>query len=153
MGNLRELIDRSRHQFLNHSSSRGNQSKLANGSYAAIDWTDPSVSVQELIVRNGEVEIGRQFHDRWPEDVTPAKSPQLAGEWLRQRIAKSGIAASNAVVSVPRRSVSLRLLELPQVDDDELAAVVSLQVESRPELASDGGQSIRIAGLSAEDGA
>tara|TARA_R110002072_G_scaffold303069_2_gene492686 strand:- start:12839 stop:14341 length:1503 start_codon:yes stop_codon:yes gene_type:complete len=138
MGNLQELISRSSRQFLNRLDLRVNQSKLVNGSYVAIDWTDPSVSVQELIVRNGEVEVGRQFHDKWPEDVNPAKSPQLAGEWLRQRIAQSGIAASNAVVSVPRRSVSLRLLELPQVDDSELTEVVSLQVESRPELASDG---------------
>lgn len=137
MGSLQELISKSRHRFLDIAGV-GNQSTLPSGSYVAIDWTDPSISVQEFSVRDNAVEAGQQFHDKWPEDVAPAKSPQLAGEWLRQRIEKAGITSSNAIVSVPRRSVSLRLLELPHVQDDELAAVVSLQIESRPELASDG---------------
>lgn len=138
MNRIRELIARSCDQFKCIKGLGSHQGGLPPGRYVAIDWTDPSISVQELFVRDGEVSAGQQFHDKWPEDVSPSDSPQQAGEWLRGRMRECGISAVDTVVSVPRRSVSLRLLELPGIDDDELASVVALQIESRPDLRSEG---------------
>jgi len=115
-------------------SSPGN---LGQGTYTVIDWTAATVSGQEMSVVRGRVAVRRQFHARWPNDASPENAPQRAGQWLKQQLRQAGISTVNTIVCVPRHVVSLRLLEFPMVEDQELDSLVMLQLESRAELLPD----------------
>ncbi|MEO1998978.1 MAG: hypothetical protein ABGZ17_27335 [Planctomycetaceae bacterium] len=137
MKSVAELLGSTIGLFTRRFGAETAMATLGRGTYTVIDWTDPSVSGQEVTVRDGLVKIVRKFHAPWPGFASPSATPAQAGHWLRQQLDQAGISAVNAVVCVPRRSVSLRLLEFPMVEDDELAALVMLQLESRVELLTD----------------
>ena len=137
MKSVTQLIGRSLNLLNRPLGGETALAALGRGTYTVIDWMDPSVSAHEVVVRDGRVELVREFHARWPDTATPQESPDLAAEWLRQQLKQVGITAVNTIVCVPRRSVSLRLLEFPIVEDDELAALVMLQLETRTELLTD----------------
>lgn len=67
----------------------------------------------------------------WPSHLDATTQPQLAGQWLAQQLATVGIGTRKAVLVVPRQHAPLKLLDAPFVADDELAAIVQLQAESR----------------------
>lgn len=110
-------------------SSRGGAS--LSGRFIAVDWTDPSVAVHELTICGHEITVGQQLQLQWPDDVQLFESPENAGRWLHQQLRNAGFDATDAIVSLPRRSVSLKLLELPAIADNELAAAVGLHLEGR----------------------
>ncbi len=53
------------------------------------------------------------------------------GQWLKSVCRELGLTSDLAAVSVPRRELSFKLIDLPNVPDDELGPLVSLQVELR----------------------
>ncbi len=115
-----------------------NSNQLSSGRFAAVDWTGTYISVQQFNVADGQItSVGAAMHAQWPEAISPQDSTEAAGEWLAAELQRTGICATNAFVCVPRRDVSLKLLEFPVVDNEELAALVMLQVESRAEANSD----------------
>jgi Tfp pilus assembly protein PilN len=119
-------------------TGRGNRGSFNNGRFAAVDWTGTSISIQEFKIHGSEISVIAETHSQWPAEATPAQSAKAAGEWLASELNRAGITATNAIVSVSRRDISLKLLEFPMVDDEELASLVLLQVESRLDVAANG---------------
>lgn len=113
------------------------RNSLSNGTLVGVDWTGDSISAQQLQVACDQVTVAADFHRRWPQNASPAQSPETAGEWLASELNTAGITATQAAVCVPRRDVSLKLLEFPVVDDDELLSLVMLQGESLLEGTAD----------------
>lgn len=104
---------------------------IRDGRYVVIDWNDLSIGVHEMTLHRGSANIARSFFREWPTGMTSVAATDQAAEWLQQQLLEHGITAAEAVVSVPRRQVSLRLLEFPRVDDDELASLIEMQMESQ----------------------
>ncbi len=83
---------------------------------------------------NGSINTGHvtnAVEASWPAELDWLRDPQTAGDWLRKRLDAAGIAIRDSVLVVPRRDVTLRLLQLPDVDISELVSLVQLQAESR----------------------
>lgn len=137
---------------LRRLSRTGSNRAYGSGRFAAVDWTGTSVSVQEFSVRNTAVSVEAEMHAAWPVDARPDQSPEAAGEWLATQVKNAGITVTDAIVCMPRHNVSFKLLELPVVSDEELAALVMLQMESRHDGAIED-QVFDYLALPAEDGA
>ncbi|MFT5094234.1 MAG: hypothetical protein ACI93T_003069 [Porticoccaceae bacterium] len=97
---------------------------------AALDINESGVTV--TVVQTGsETPIEQQFQSAWPDEIDWQVDAEGAGKWLGQQLQTAGLAVKDCVLLVPRRDVTSRLLELPNVDDDELVSLVRLQAESK----------------------
>ena len=114
-----------------HSGSAIPNRNFLSRPFLVVDWMTTGVVLSQATV-SGKVPslLSSQFH-AWPEGLDPLMNPEQAGTWLRSVCDKAGLSSNAVAISVPRRDLSIKLLELPTVSDDELGPLVALQVESR----------------------
>jgi hypothetical protein len=79
--------------------------------------------------------IGSFAHD-WPDNLDPLSNPAQTAERLRSWL-PAGAAPRRTVVCLSREDVILRHLEVPDVPDDELPAMVAFQAAARSTLPLD----------------
>ena len=102
------------------------KSKTTTNSTVVIAWDAPSFTVGKL---DGQWRsIDQRFQLRQPVNV---QSEDELGDWLRAMFRQNGIDADNAVVVVPRRHITTELLEIPAMEEQEIAAFCLLQAKSR----------------------
>jgi len=100
---------------------------LFRDSLLTIDFTSTGVAVAECM----DDRVMQSANFSWPPQMSSTASPEAAGAWLGQQLSATGIATRKTVLVVPRQHVPLKLIDLPPVADDELAALVQMQAESR----------------------
>lgn len=76
-------------------------------------------------------EVVSATRSNWPESFDWQREPRLAGEWLREQLDAAHMKCRDCVLVLPRRDVTLRLLQLPEIETEELVPLVRLQAESR----------------------
>jgi Tfp pilus assembly PilM family ATPase len=81
--------------------------------FIALEWENTQVCGVEASVSRGKVRIDKCFQLKWPEGTNPADQPQQSGRWLKEELARLGIIAKPAIVSLPREEAVVRPLELP----------------------------------------
>jgi len=92
--------------------------------------TEAGVTVTAVEAGN-PVRTGERFQAAWPQGLDWQKQPDAAGQWLETELQAAGFVPENCILIVSRRDVTMKTLTLPQVDPDELVALVRLQAESR----------------------
>ncbi len=120
--------------FLRSSGSTGSaipNRRFLTQPFLVIDWMTTGVALSVVSVSGNAPSLLKSQFEAWPEGLDPLKNPEQAGIWLRSVCDKACLPSSAVAVSVPRRDLSIKLLELPSVSDDELGPLVALQVESR----------------------
>lgn len=100
---------------------------LFRDSLLAIEFTPSGVTIAECV----DDRVVRSASLRWPPQINSVTSPDIAGPWFAQQLSAAGITSRKAVLVVPRQHAPLKLIELPPVAEDELAALVQMQAESR----------------------
>ena len=105
--------------------------RFQNRPFLVVDWMTTGVVLSEISVANGSPTIVRSQFEHWPAGLNGLATPAEIGAWLKNLCANAKYPTNAVAVSVPRRDQSLKLLELPNVSDDELGPLVGLQVESR----------------------
>lgn len=103
----------------------------------AIEWGDEQLVVLQGKVSGKHVNAKRAAVLTWPEEIDPNKAPAQAAEWLKGELTSSGFSSKAAVVSLPRESVVVRHLELPNVPDGDLPNMVKLQAATKVTMAQD----------------
>lgn len=88
----------------------------------AIHWDKRRLRVVEASV-GSTVRVNQSFTLDVPET--------LKSTWLRDALRQKGTTARQAIVCLPREDAILRQLELPDVPDDELPAIVYFQASTR----------------------
>ena len=97
----------------------------------AIDWEAKSARfVCAKIVRD-KLESWRTFQADLPEEIASAADAAATGKWLRDTFRQHGADPQQAIVVLPRESVVMRRLDLPDVPDHELPAMARLQAATR----------------------
>lgn len=87
-----------------------------------------SITPNEVVVLDAtRSRMSLQIHQsaRWAAPVP------LTPEWLRSQLDAICVSTRNVLLVVPRQAAMLKLLDVPEVADDELASLVMLQAESR----------------------
>jgi Tfp pilus assembly PilM family ATPase len=67
----------------------------------------------------------------WPDELDRWSLPAEAGLWLKEAIQREGISAREVLVSLPREEVVVRQIDVPDVPEEELPALVRMQAETR----------------------
>jgi hypothetical protein len=75
-------------------------------------------------------QIAESFAHDWPDDFDPLQSPVQTAEEIRNRLS-SRWSPQRTVVCLSREDVILRHFDVPDVPDDELAAMVAFQAAAR----------------------
>jgi hypothetical protein len=117
--------------MLNRFLSRDPISRFQKRPFLVVDWMTTGVVLSEVTTVDGTSVVARSQFEEWPAELTPQTSAEVVGAWLRTVCTQAQFPTSAVAVSVSRRDLSLKLLELPAISDDELGPLVALQVESR----------------------
>jgi len=99
--------------------------------HLALDWDDQQLLGLDGQVASHEVHLRKWVRFDWSADSRPFEHAEAAGKQLRVELDRAGIAANQAIVSLPREEAVVRLLELPECTDDELPELVRLQAATR----------------------
>lgn len=99
--------------------------------FLAVDWLTTGVVLSTVSVENGRPLIQKSQFVEFPAALRDSMTPDAAGAWLKSICSRSQFSTSAVVISIPRRELSMRLLELPNIPDDELGPLITLQMESR----------------------
>jgi len=116
-----------RHLFVQHTVGK----RFRSRPFLVVDWLTNGVVLSEATVVEGAVHILRSRYEAWPSSHGETATPEEHGQWLKEICRQAELPTANVAISIPRRDLSLKLLELPNIPDDELGPLVSLQVESR----------------------
>jgi len=103
----------------------------------AIEWGSDRIVLLQGKASGEHVNARSAAVLEWPEGIDPNTAPQRAGEWLKGELASRGFSAKPALVSLPRESVVVRPLELPNVPDDEVPDMVRLQAATKVTMGAD----------------
>lgn len=98
---------------------------IGESNLLCLDWDERSLRVLEASVSRGGVKIRSAVRVAMTVAMT---DPAALGELLRKTLAEHRIRARRAVVHVPRQDALLNLLSLPSGTQDELAAMVHIQI-------------------------
>lgn len=90
----------------------------------ALSWDRRRLSGIEIAPGAGGPRILGGFAVEWPE-LPPTAT------WLRETLRRFGVTARQVVLALPREDVVLRLLELPDVSEDEMPTLVRFQAAAR----------------------
>lgn len=104
--------------------------------FLVVDWMTTGVVLSEVSTSGGQVRILRSCYKPWPTGLEPFTAPEAAGQFLKSICNAGRFPTAAVAISVPRRDVSFKLMELPNVSDDELGPMLSLQIESRAQANS-----------------
>ena len=105
--------------------------------FLAFDWDKTHPTVTAATVSGSTVRVSRVIELEWPESARPEDDPAVAGDWLKVELERHNIKASSAVLSIPREDAVVRLLELPNVPDQELPEIVRLQAATKSTMPLD----------------
>lgn len=105
--------------------------RFQNQPFLVVDWVTTGVVLSEASFAGGTAQVVRSQYEAWPADLKPDSHPEAVGQWLKQLCTAARLPTNAVAISVARRDLNLKLLELPNVADEELSSLVSLQVESR----------------------
>lgn len=97
----------------------------------ALEWENTQVCGVEASVGRGKVSVDKCFQLKWPEGTSPADQPMQSGRWLKDELARLGVIAKEAFISLPREEAVVRPLELPDAPDDELPDLVRFQAATK----------------------
>ncbi|MEP0845064.1 MAG: pilus assembly protein PilM [Phycisphaerae bacterium] len=109
---------------------------IGDADVLCIDWDERSVRLMEAGVGRGPVKVRRAVHAAL-ENAAGAGDPAALGEFLRRTLAEHRIRARRALVAIPRQDVVLNLMTLPKGTQDELAAMVHIQIAKELPFAKD----------------
>ncbi len=99
--------------------------------FLALDWDTQQITGLEASTSRQGVIVRKAFLLAWPEGVNPEKDTDQAAFWLKQQLANLGVTTKQALVSLPRESVVVRRLTVPNAPDDELPALVQMQAATK----------------------
>ncbi len=105
--------------------------KFSSRPFVVVDWVSTGVVLTQVTAKSGDTTFGTSHFLSWPNEQNPLAHPEETGQWLKSVCRELGLTSDLAAVSVPRRELSFKLIDLPNVPDDELGPLVSLQVELR----------------------
>lgn len=96
----------------------------------------PTFFESGVIATEGEDQGFEAAPDGLPTGLDPFTAPEATGQFLKSICNAGRFPTSAVAVSVPRRDVRFKLMELPTVSDSEPGPVLSLQMESRAQANS-----------------
>ncbi len=99
--------------------------------YLALDWETHQLSGLEASATRQGVTVRNAFVLKWPEHLDLDKDGEEAGRWLKKQLAEKGISTRSVLLSLPRESVVVRRLTVPNAPDDELPALVQMQAATK----------------------
>jgi Tfp pilus assembly PilM family ATPase len=99
--------------------------------FLALDWDSEQITGLEASTSRQGVSVRKAFLLNWPEELNLEKDTDQAAFWLKQQLAGLGVATKSVLVSLPRESVVVRRLTVPNAPDDELPALVQLQAATK----------------------
>lgn len=89
-----------------------------------MSWDRHRLSGLEISPGGANPRILGGFSVDWPEQA-------LTASWLRETLRRFNVNARQVALALPREDAVLRLLELPEVSDDELPTLVRFQAAAR----------------------
>ncbi|RLS74683.1 MAG: hypothetical protein DWI00_09015, partial [Planctomycetota bacterium] len=110
--------------------------RFDNRPFLVLDWMTTGVVLSEVSTCGGQAKVSRSCYEPWPAGLDPFTAPEATGQFLKSVCNAGRFPTSAVAVSVPRRDVSFKLMELPNVSDNELGPMLSLQIESRAQANS-----------------
>lgn len=109
---------------------------LSDRSLLCIDWDERSLRVIEVGLSRKSVKVRKAVLAELPEGTRMGDTPAM-GEFIRRTLAEHRIRTRAAVVDIPRQDAVLNLLNLPTGSNDELAAMVHIQIAKELPFAKD----------------
>lgn len=108
---------------------------IGDADVVCIDWDERTLRAVEAGVARGGVKLRSAVQA--PFDAGADRDPGVLGEQLRRTLGEHRIRARRAVLAVPRQEVVLNLMSLPKGTQDELAAMVHIQIAKELPFAKD----------------
>lgn len=99
--------------------------------FLVLDWESHQISGLEAITSRQGVTVRKAFVLTWPETIDPEKDVDQAAHWLKKQLGDLGIFTRSVLVSLPRESVVVRRLTVPNAPEDELPALVQMQAATK----------------------
>ena len=107
---------------------------MRTNKYRRIREAELAIDLGRSVVRAVRIRRGRQteviatlFENR--PKTTPVDDPQALGHWLGDALKKSGLGSGAAVFALDRDIVSIKRLDLPTTNPDELPGMVRMAIE------------------------
>lgn len=117
--------------MLNPFCDRNPYRRFQRSSFLVADWVTSGIILSEVSTAGQMPKVTRSQFVPWPADLVPLDVPEQTGLWLKEICSRERLPVDAVAISVPRRDLSLKLLELPAISDDDLGPLVAFQVESR----------------------
>lgn len=125
--------------------------------FLALDWEAHQLSGLEASTNRQGVTVRKAFVLTWPEHIKLDQDTKEAADWLKKQLAKQGISTKSVLLSLPRESIVVRRLTVPNVPEEDLPPLVQMQAATKsstpvdqleldflplPAVASDGGRDV-----------
>jgi Tfp pilus assembly PilM family ATPase/FtsZ-binding cell division protein ZapB len=102
----------------------------------ALEWEHEQISGVLATLGGGQVVVRQSFVI--PRKTATGGEAGLAPDWLRQELARLGVGtAGQVLVTLPRDDAFVRRLELPEVPEEELPAIVRFQMGTKSSVSMD----------------
>lgn len=102
-----------------------------NADYVALDWESGRLRAVAARVAGGRVTLQSTATIEWPAEIAEVKDVAATADRLRQALRGVAQKSARALIVLPRDAVLLRRLDLPNVPDSELPALVRLQAATK----------------------
>ncbi len=99
--------------------------------FLALDWESHQISGVEASTNRNAVTVRKAFVLKFPDTFDPEKDGELAADWLKKQLAGLGVGTRNVLLSLPRESIVVRRLTVPNAPDEELPALVQMQAATK----------------------
>ena len=131
--------------------------------HVIIQWGRAGIQGVTADATGNSIRLREQFSHAWPDTLDVANDAVGVGKWLKSKIGPPE--ASRLIVLVPREEIVLRLLTLPEADEENLPDLVRYQTAARSSVpldqmavdyvqltapATSGGRWVQVATLPAE---
>lgn len=100
----------------------------------ALEFDKQKILGIEAQVTASSVRIHRHFELEIPDSIDPANDPKIAGEWLKEQLTAQGVKSTQVVATFPREIAVVRLIEMPDVPDENLPDLVKYQIGMKSSL-------------------
>lgn len=99
--------------------------------FLALDWEAHQLSGLEASTTRQGVMVRKAFVLTWPEHIHFEQDAAGAADWLKKQLAQQGVSTKSVLVCLPRESIVVRRLTVPNVPEEELPPLVQMQAATK----------------------
>jgi hypothetical protein len=95
-----------------------------------VHWMGTQIAFHSLRSDSDGVKVDKSFVVPWTDEEYSFDHPEALGAWISDELVLSGLTPDRTIISLPRQSTMVRVIDVSHIDTTEVPRAVALHVES-----------------------